>query len=70
MRRRKRIIHEQIAISREGLGKSRIILFFLRMKACIFQKKKFTLLHRIDGFFSHLTHAILGEMDSMAKMLR
>jgi len=60
MRGRKRVIDIQIAQSRQLLGKGRVILFFFRVEAHIFQQNDIAILHGGDHGFGLRTNAIIG----------
>ena len=61
MRRRKRVVDKDIAERGEAAGELAVVVFFLGMKAGVFQAKNIAVLHRGDGFLRRRPDAILGK---------
>ncbi len=61
MRRRKRIVDEEVAERGEAAGELAVVVFFLGMKAGVFQAKNIAVLHRGDRALRRRPDAVLGK---------
>ena len=61
MRRRKRVVDEDVAERGEAAGELAVVVFFLGMKAGVFQAENIAVLHRGDGFLRRRPDAVLGK---------
>ena len=61
MRRREGVVDEDVAERGELSGEFLVVLFFLGMKAGVFETKNVAVLHRGDRLFGGGSDAVLGE---------